>query len=142
MVVQVTFDAKNPRRLADFWAFLLHYRRDDPPEGFTTWEEFADFHGIPEDERENQDSIVPIDGNGPRLYFQKVPEPKTAKNRVHLDVPVAPTMTGEPFMSVLEARADELESYGATRLKRFEPSGINRGWIVMADPEGNEFCLV
>lgn len=137
----MTFDAAEPKRLADFWAYVLHYKRDDPPGGFATWEDFAVFHHIPEEEWDTRDAIVPIDGQGPRLYFQKVPEPKTAKNRVHLDVRVAPGMSGEPRMSVLEARADELESRGATRLKRFEPASGEPGWIVMADPEGNEFCL-
>lgn len=142
MEIQVTFDATDPRRLADFWQYALQYKREDPAERFSSRNEPLTSRGVPEEDWANADSIVPRDGNGPRLYFQKVSEPKTAKNRVHLDVPVTRGFAGETFMSVLEARADELESRGATRLGRVEAEGFNKGWIVMADPEGNEFCLI
>lgn len=138
----MTFDAADPRLLADFWEYALRYKRDDPPRGYTSWDEVLRDRGVPEEEWNNADAIVPRDGVGVRIFFQKVPEPKTGKNRVHIDVPVTNGFVGETFMSVLEARADELENRGATRLRRFEPDAINRGWIVMADPEGNEFCLV
>lgn len=141
MEIQVTFDAADPGRLADFWAYALRYKRDDPPSGYTSWHGFLKDRGVPEENWNDADAIVPRDGSGPRIFFQKVPEAKTAKNRIHLDVPVAHGFNGETFMSVLEARADELENWGATRLKRFEPDAVNKGWIVMADPEGNEFCL-
>ncbi|MEW1848238.1 VOC family protein, partial [Nonomuraea angiospora] len=82
------------------------------------------------------------DGAGPRLFFQRVPEGKQAKNRVHLDVRAAPGLEGEARMAALEAEAERLVSRGATRLQRHEPAPpLSGGFIVMADPEGNEFCL-
>ncbi|MEO7943663.1 MAG: VOC family protein, partial [Marmoricola sp.] len=73
---------------------------------------------------------------------QKVPEGKTAKNRVHLDVRAAPGLQNDERMTVLEAEADRLVALGATRLQRFEPGvDLGAGHIVMQDPEGNEFCL-
>ncbi|MBM9432567.1 VOC family protein [Flaviflexus equikiangi] len=142
MNIQLSFDAVDPRRLADFWAYALHYRRDDPPDGFASWQDYLAAEGIPEDEWNSGDAIVPIGEEGPRIYFQRVPEEKTAKNRLHLDIVAAPGLRGEKHMAVLEARADELESRGAIRIKRFEPNESGQGWIVMEDPEGNEFCVI
>jgi hypothetical protein len=76
------------------------------------------------------------------MFFQRVPEGKAAKNRVHLDVRVAPGLTGDERMAALEAEADRLEGVGATRAYRVEPDGgMEQGFITMHDPEGNEFCL-
>lgn len=81
-------------------------------------------------------------GNGPRLFFQQVPESKVAKNRVHLDVRAAPGLQGENRMAALEAECARLVALGAQRLERYEPTPpMSGGYIVMADPEGNEFCL-
>ena len=69
-------------------------------------------------------------------------EGKQAKNRVHLDVRAAPGLEGDARMAALEAEAERLVSHGATRLRRHEPAPpLGPGHIVMADPEGNEFCL-
>lgn len=76
------------------------------------------------------------------MFFQKVPEGKTAKNRVHLDVRAAPGLEGEERMAALEAECDRLVTLGARRLQRHDPQPpMSAGHIVMADPEGNEFCL-
>jgi hypothetical protein len=86
--------------------------------------------------------VVDPDGDGPRVYFQKVPEPKTAKNRVHLDLRVAAGLEGDERMAALEAECARLVELGATRVQRHEPAPpMSGGFIVMADPEGNEFCL-
>ncbi len=78
--------------------------------------------------------------SGPRLFFQKVPEPKTAKNRVHLDVGVGVGITDRAEHDrVVRARADEVIALGATKLREAEEFG--EFWIVLADPDGNEFCL-
>ena len=83
-----------------------------------------------------------IGGAGPRLFFQRVPEGKTAKNRVHLDVRAAPGLQGEERMTALEAECERLVALGASRVERHEPAPpMTAGHIVMADPEGNEFCL-
>ena len=71
-----------------------------------------------------------------------MPEPKVAKNRVHLDVRVAPGLQGEERMAVLETECDRLVALGATRVRRYEPAPpLTAGFIVLTDPEGNEFCL-
>jgi hypothetical protein len=71
-----------------------------------------------------------------------VPEGKSAKNRMHLDVRVAPGLSGDERMTLLERECERLQGLGATRLSRHEPAPpLQGGHIVMADPEGNEFCL-
>ena len=86
---QVTFDCGNPAVLAEFWAQALHYQLQPPPEGFDTWDEFADANEIPEEIRGDISAVVDPIGEGPRLLFLRVPEGKTAKNRVHLDINVS-----------------------------------------------------
>jgi catechol 2,3-dioxygenase-like lactoylglutathione lyase family enzyme len=140
--IQVSFDCSDPGALAAFWAEALGYRLDSPPQGFDSWDEALDAWGVPEDHRNDASALVDPDGAGPRLWFQRVPEGKTAKNRVHVDVRAAPGLEGEARMAALEAEADRLVGLGARRGRRFEPDGVtSSGFIVMADPEGNEFCL-
>jgi hypothetical protein len=97
---------------------------------------------VPPERRNDASALVDPDGARPRLFFQLVPEGKQAKNRVHLDVRAAPGLTGDVRMAALEAEAERLVAHGATRLERHEPAPpLAGGHIVMADPEGNEFCL-
>jgi hypothetical protein len=139
--VQVTFDCADPGALAGFWAEVLGYQLDDPPPGFATWDEALDAWGIPAEHRNDRSAVHDPDGNGPRLFFQKVPEGKTAKNRVHLDVRAAPGLETEPRMAELERECERLVSLGASRVHRYEAGQAGSGHIVMQDPEGNEFCL-
>jgi Glyoxalase-like domain len=140
--VQITFDCGDPGALCQFWVEALGYQLQPPPPGFDTWDAFLDSVGVPPEERNSRSAAVPVDGDGPRLFFQRVPEGKTAKNRVHLDVRAAPGLEGDARMSALEAEADRLVALGATRLRRFEPvPPMDGGHIIMQDPEGNEFCL-
>jgi hypothetical protein len=140
--VQVTFDAGDPGALAAFWAEALGYRLQAPPPGFDSWDQALDAMGVPPEHRNNASALVDPDGAGPRLFFQRVPEGKQAKNRVHLDVRAAPGLAGEARMAALEAECERLVARGARRLQRYEPSPpLEGGHIVMADPEGNEFCL-
>ncbi len=140
--VQITFDCADPAALAEFWAEALGYRLQDPPAGFTSWEQALDAMGVPPDQRNSASAVVDPDGAGPRLFFQRVPEGKQAKNRVHLDVRAAPGLTGEDRMAALEAAAERLSARGANRVQRFEPAPpMGHGHLVMTDPEGNEFCL-
>ncbi|MHA6615986.1 VOC family protein [Pseudonocardia sp. DLS-67] len=140
--VQFTFDCADPAGLAAFWAEALGYRMQDPPEGFDSWEQALDAFGVPPEHRNDASAAIDPDGSGPRLFFQRVPEGKQAKNRVHLDVRAAPGIHGDARMAALEAEADRLAAHGATRLQRHEPEPpLGAGHIVMADPEGNEFCL-
>src|SRR6266516_3200455 len=87
--IQVVIDAAEPAKLADFWAVALDYMLEPPPYGFETWEDFGRSIGLPEERFGDQAAIVDPADEGPRVYFQRVPERKTAKNRVHLDVRVA-----------------------------------------------------
>ena len=138
--VQVTFDCQDPAALAGFWAEALGYRLDAPPAGFATWDDALDAWGIPAERRNDRSAVSDPDGAGPRLFFQRVPEGKGAKNRVHLDVRAAPGLEGEERMAALEAECERLVALGATRQQRHEPSPpLSHGFIVMTDPEGNEF---
>ncbi len=141
VAVQVTFDCVDPGALADFWAAALGYELPAPPGDFATWPEFLTANGVPEEQWNRASAVEDPDGEGPRLFFQRVPEPKLAKNRVHLDLRVAPGLVDDERMDALEAEADRLTARGASRRRRVEPSGFETGWIVMVDPEGNEFCL-
>jgi Glyoxalase-like domain len=140
--VQITFDSADPAGLATFWAEALGYKVQDPPEGFESWEQALEAMGVPPESRNNASAVVDPKGAGPRLFFQRVPERKQVKNRVHLDVRAAPGLDGDARMAALEAEAERLVAHGATRLRRYEPAPpLDAGHIVMADPEGNEFCL-
>lgn len=139
--VQVTFDCADPGALAAFWAEVLGYVVQPPPEGFETWDAFLDQFDIPAENRNDRSAAVDPAGRGPRLFFQKVPEGKVVKNRVHLDVRAAPGLEGEERMAALDAVAERLAGLGGTQLRRLEANGMDEGIIIMADPEGNEFCL-
>jgi catechol 2,3-dioxygenase-like lactoylglutathione lyase family enzyme len=140
--VQITFDCADPAALAAFWAEALGYQLQAPPAGFESWEQALEAMGVPSDSRNDASAVVDADGSGPRLFFQRVPEGKQAKNRVHVDVRAAPGLEGDARMAALEAEAERLISLGATRIRRYEPAlPLGAGHLVMADPEGNEFCL-
>jgi hypothetical protein len=136
---QITFDANDVSRLVEFWAGALGYEPQRPPEGFATWEDFGRAHDIPEDQWDAWGALIDPDGERPRLFFQKVPEGKTAKNRMHLDVNVGMGYEGEARVRRVQEEAERIEALGATRQR--EASERGEFWIVMQDPEGNEFCL-
>ncbi|TQM71228.1 hypothetical protein FHX41_4987 [Actinomadura hallensis] len=140
--VQITFDCADPAALSAFWAEALGYRLQDPPGGFETWDQALEAMGVPPENRNDASALVDPGGRGPRLFFQRVPEGKQAKNRVHLDVRAAPGLEGDARMKALEEEAERLVAHGAARVQRFEPAPpMQAGHIVMTDPEGNEFCL-
>jgi hypothetical protein len=120
----LSYDAADPHRLAAFWAQALGY--------------------IPEPGYDDPDgaSIIDPDGKLPAIDFSRVPEGKTAKNRVHIDLEVAgaPPWDMAAREPLLRAKADELVAAGATRVRE-ESNGEDLGHIVMLDPEGNEFCV-
>jgi hypothetical protein len=139
--LQVVLDCSDPARLASFWAGALGYELEAPPEGFATWPEALTAWGVPESEWNSASAVVDPEGLGPRIFFQRVPEPKQGKNRLHLDVRVSEGR-GSPMdarrSKVIEGVA-RLEALGAQRLTDFEELGSY--WFVMRDPEGNEFCV-
>lgn len=138
--IQVTFDAHDPMALAEFWAAALDYVMEPPPSGFASWDEFADANDIPMENRNDLAAIVDPDESGPRVLFQRVPESKTTKNRVHLDVN-AGGGHGVEYIDRVDAvdhHVDLLLDLGAKKLEVFGQRGY---WVVMQDPEGNEFCV-
>ncbi|MFD6163319.1 VOC family protein [Nocardia sp. NPDC060256] len=148
--IQVTFDAHDPAALSTFWREVLGYVHPGPPgvdvpagtDPLAAWDGFLARIGVPPEQRNTRSAIEDPDGEGPRLFFQQVPEDKVAKNRVHLDVRAAPGLQGAERMAALEAECDRLVALGAKRVQRYDPQPpMGAGNIVMTDPEGNEFCL-
>ena len=139
--VQVVFDCAEPQRMADFWAEAMGYHVQPPPEGFASWEEFLTSIGVPADRFDSASAIIDPDGSSPRIYFQKVPEQKTVKNRVHLDLNVGGGR-GTPVeqrRTRVATEAERLIALGATKVRSYEENG--EFWVAMLDPEGNEFDL-
>ncbi|WP_329335911.1 hypothetical protein OG866_18050 [Streptomyces sp. NBC_00663] len=143
---KLVIDCANPQSQADFWAAALHYEVEDNDAliqrllelGALPREATVEFHARlafrdlvavrhPEDPYDKDSGT----GLGRRLLFQRVPEEKTGKNRLHLDL--------HPGDGLRAAEVERLTGLGASVLREVkEPSGA---WVVMADPEGNEFCV-
>ena len=135
--VQVVIDCADPGRLAEFWADALGYVLEPPPPGHASWPDFLLSIGVPEELWNSRSAVVDPDGVGPRLFFQQVPEGKAAKNRLHLDVRVGGR--GEGARAAIDAEATRLEAQGATRA--WVRDEANEYFVVLRDPEGNEFCV-
>src|SRR5678816_3329334 len=130
---QVTFDCADPERVARLWCEVLGYVVPPPPDGFASW---ADFDRVlpPEDQGSRFACIDPT-GVGPRLFFQRVPEGKVVKNRVHLDVRVGTGMVGEERLAALEAECARLLPLGAVRERLLLADGHDESCLVMQDIE-------
>ncbi|MBD8060543.1 VOC family protein [Cellulomonas sp. JH27-2] len=115
---QVTFDCADPERVARFWCEILGYELH--PSGVAA----TDPTGV-----------------GPRLNFQRVPEPKIVKNRVHLCVRVGTGLVGDERLAALQGEQARLEPLGATHVRTMLADDEEESCIVMQDIEGNEFCL-
>jgi len=137
--VQVTFDCAEPERVARFWCEVLGYVIPPPPEGFASWDELD--RTLPPEQQGSAYACVDPTGAGPRLFFQRVPEGKVVKNRVHLDVRVGTGLVGDERLAALEAEGDRLVALGAQRFRLLRADGFNESCLVMLDVEGNEFCL-
>jgi catechol 2,3-dioxygenase-like lactoylglutathione lyase family enzyme len=136
---QVTFDCADPERVARFWCEVLGYVVPPAPEGFASWDDFN--ASLAPEERGAAFACLDPHGVGPRLFFQRVPEGKVVKNRVHLDVRVGTGMVGEERLAALEAECARLLPLGATRVRLLVADEDNESCLVMQDVEGNEFCL-
>lgn len=139
--IQVVFDCADPRRLAQFWAEALEYQLDPPPEGFSSWDDWATHNNIPPEHWNDANAVRDPAGTGPRIFFQRVPEAKVVKNRVHIDVNVGGGREAAPDerRRLIDAAVERLIGAGASKLRPMEERG--QYWVVMQDPEGNEFCL-
>lgn len=135
--MQISFDALDPHSLASWWAARLDYQVEDGHDVIT---QLLDAGAVSEDD------VVRIDGRvffadavavndpaglAPRMFFQRVPEHKSGKNRLHLDVSVVP--------EELEREVERWVESGATLVEYRSYPGHR--WAVMQDPESNEFCL-
>jgi predicted enzyme related to lactoylglutathione lyase len=107
----LVLDCRDPEALAPFWSAALGYVTVGSVETYLL--------------------LVPDSRPGPKLLLQRVPEAKTGKNRMHVDIEVAD----------IEGLARRLEDLGATRLSHGIQVEHGSHWIVMADPEGNELCV-
>ena len=135
--IQCAFDAADPHVLAEFWAAALDYEVEDHDAlcrrmldaGLATDNDVE----LVGDRYRWRDAAALSDrtGKGPRIYLQRVPEPKTAKNRMHLDLRVG--------ADNVAAEVERLTALGATKL--YDGQQGPQQWVTMADPEGNEFCL-
>lgn len=137
--VQVTFDCANPRAVAEFWKAAIGYVDPPLPPGFDSWDAFD--ASLPAALQGSASACQDPNGIGPRFFFQRVPEGKVVKNRLHLDVRVGVGLTGDERLAALNAEADRLEPLGARRLYLSPADGINESCLTMQDVEGNEFCL-
>ena len=142
--IQVVIDCADPDGLARFWAEALHYTQQDPPEGYASWQDFLRAMNVPEEKWNDANAVVDPDGKGPRIYFQRVPEAKVVKNRVHLDLNVGGGSATplEERQRRVDAEVERLLGLGATV---FRPGAVSEDFgeylVVLQDPEGNEFCV-
>lgn len=118
-------DAADPQGIAAFWAMTL---------GYVTEPRYDDPDGA---------SIIDPDGVGPAIGFLRVPEGKTAKNRMHIDIRVAGELRWDRAEreQLVHAKVAELVIAGATAVREESHGGEHLGHVVMLDPEGNEFCV-
>lgn len=139
--VQIVFDCRDPAALANFYAQVLHYKEQDPPEGFKTWEEWLKAKGVPQEDWNSASAIIDPSGKGPRIYFQQMDTPKLGKNRLHIDVNASsgPRVLSQERKEQVNTEVDRLLSLGATKQREVEEAG--EYCVVMLDPEGNEFCV-
>jgi hypothetical protein len=139
----MTVDCADPAALARFWCVALGYVDADPPRGWETWESWLVDQGVPEEEWNDGASVSDPNGVLPNISFLKVPEARTAKNRLHLDLQVAggrdkPQQERE---TRIREKVELLVGAGATVVHEVEQNGVlDHFW--MADPEGNDFCVV
>jgi len=134
--VDLTFDCARAAVLAEFWKGVLGYVDEPPPAPFATREEWVASFGEPEEDEGDGAWLHDPDGVGPRLVFLEVPEPKVAKNRLHIDVRVGRDGTPEQVWARIEAKVAQVVAAGAAVL-----TVAGRHHVVLADPEGNEFCV-
>ncbi len=141
---QLVIDCLDPDRLARFWAAALGYQLEPPPGPFATWDDYWRDFGLPEEDLGiGEDSINDPDGHGPRIWFQRVPEAKAIKNRLHLDIGAGggrdvPMPTRRQRV---DAEASRLAGLGAAIVGVIDSEGLDHYGVAMKDPEGNEFDI-
>ena len=147
---QLTIDCADPQRLVAFWCEALGYVPEPAPEGWDSWLAYWRSLGIPEEDLEGAEEgsggIIDPSGHYPRIWFQPVPEGKSLKNRLHLDL----KLTGGPLVvpdraerkERVDAEVERLVGMGASVAYLNAPEGANYYAVTLHDPEGNEVCVV
>jgi hypothetical protein len=137
----IVFYADDPRRLAHFWSDVFGYPKLEWDEPLKS--QLLDA-GLTEDDLASRALAEDPAGKGPRLFFHHADGPKEERNRIHLDVNVAPADTSqEERHRLIEAEKDRLVALGATVVRLVEQTWgpWPEHYYQMRDPEGNEFCL-
>ena len=141
---QLVIDCASPEPLARFWAEALHYVIASPPAGFGSWDDVYRSIGVSEDELGiGADRIEDPEGEGPDIWFQVVPERKSIKNRLHIDLHASGGRDAplETRRDRVEAEAARLVALGATRKQAIVEEGLDHYAVALSDPEGNEFDI-
>jgi hypothetical protein len=144
MFWQLAFDVHDPARMVAFWARALGYVPVPPAQPDTTWN--ALYRARLGDAAAFGNRLFDPEGVRPPIFFQEVPESKVGKNRLHLDL--YPTgrdraLSLQQCMDIVETKVADLVEAGATVLSRntYDEPGDQQYFVVMQDPEGNEFCV-
>ena len=141
---QLVIDCTDPDRLARFWAAALGYQLAPPPAGFDTWNDFYRDLGLGEEDlTDGADRISDPDGHGPAIWFHALPDTKTVKNRLHLDIHASGERTDpiEDRRQRVDTEAARLAALGATITGALPSEGLDHYAVGMLDPEGNEFDI-
>jgi hypothetical protein len=141
---QLTIDARDPMLLARFWAQVLGWQPAPPSASQTPW--YDHYRRRLGDRPAFEDRLFDPEGLRPPIWFQQVPEGKAGKNRLHLDVYPSrrdPALSLGERMALVEAKVEEVVELGARVLRRErqdDPQDPDY-YVVVQDPEGNEFCV-
>jgi hypothetical protein len=144
---QLTVDCSNPSVMVAFWRRALDYIVKPAPTGFATWNDWYVSVGVPEGELDltgdGADRIEDPTGAGPGIWFQVVPEPKTVKNRLHLDLLVGGgrAVPLDQRRSRVDEKVADLIELGASVHQVHDDESSEFYAVTLQDPEGNEFCV-
>jgi hypothetical protein len=141
---QLVIDCADPELMVRFWAAALGYEVEPPPPGFATWDDWRRDIGLPESYLGiSADSIIDPAGGGPRIWFHALPDTKTVKNRLHLDIHASGgrDLPLEARRQRVDAEARRLCEIGATQTVVMATEGMDHYAVGMRDPEGNEFDI-
>lgn len=134
--IELTLDCADPETLAEIWKTAAGYVDDPAPPPFSTREEWLAQFDAEDDDGMDAAWLHDPTGVAPRLCLLQVPEAKTAKNRLHLDLRVSGDSTPEQKWSRVIDEVTRLRAAGAAELQEFVGHHV-----IMANPEGNEFCV-